>query len=127
MIDAPFMPAALRPNLHWIHLAKLRPKWITETDRIYYFSPAAVMLIYDAVASADSEKEKYVPLFFKRATEQLASLKPPENSEELMFATTKVEAVGVQCAFELGFHFDQAGDCYVSASDDWIGRNKTDA
>ena len=127
MIEAPFMPATLRPNLHWIHVAKLRPKWITETGRTYYFSPAAIMLIYDVVVSADTENEKYVPLFFKRAAEQISEFQPTQNTAELMFATTKVSTVGIRCEFELGFHFDQAGDCYISASDDWIGRDKNDA
>lgn len=118
MIELPSIPQNLRPNVDWINLTKLRPDWVS-SGRIFHITPAAVIEIHDSVMSAAPGTERFIPMFFKKATEVFSKLTPPETPGTMVFAKTTIEVNGHQCILHLGIHFDEAGECYISASYNW--------
>lgn len=118
MIEPPCFPANLRPNIHWINLTRLRPDWVS-VGRTFHISPAAVIEVHDSVAKIGAETKTFVPAFFKKATDVFAKLTPPETTGQMIFAKAKLEIDGKPCGLDLGVHFDEQGECYLSAPYDW--------
>lgn len=112
------MPDPLRPNIRWIELSRLRPKW-SAAGRTFFFSPAAIVAVYDALPGEETAKASLVPVFFRNITEGFAST-PAEEAGTLSFSNVKVEGDGNLWAVTLGIHFHESGDCYLTAREDWM-------